>query len=109
MMQTRVRFGVLTKWKQTMYQPGLKVVRLQLKTVRCYVRHIIEQKEIDRNLSGAPVFNWHDPPSPGLWQGKNSAGGGPFDFAQNKKRGRTGRISFSVRSRVGQGAGCVPD
>ena len=43
---TRARFGVLAKWKPIMYQPGLKVARLQLKTVRCCARRTIGQKEI---------------------------------------------------------------
>src|SRR3989344_2797274 len=46
MMLTKARFGVLVKWKQIMYQRGLKAVRLQRRIVRCYARPIIGQKEI---------------------------------------------------------------
>src|SRR3990167_3945146 len=46
MMLTKARFGVLAKWKQTMYQPGLKVVRLLPRIARCCVKPTIEQKAI---------------------------------------------------------------
>src|SRR3989344_4928747 len=46
MMLTKARFGVLAKWKQTMYQHGLGVVRLRPRIVRCCAKLIIEQRAI---------------------------------------------------------------
>ncbi len=40
------RFGVLAKWKQTMYQRGAKVALLQRRIARCCAKPTIGQKEI---------------------------------------------------------------
>src|SRR3989338_7606054 len=49
MTLTKARFGVLPKWKQTMYRRGARAVLLQRRIVRCYVRPTIGQKVIDKN------------------------------------------------------------
>src|SRR3990167_2727017 len=63
MMQTKLKFGVLLKWMPIMYRHGVKVVKHQSRTVRCYARHTTGQREIcDRIafiLGGTPVC-WHE-------------------------------------------------
>src|SRR3989338_8832720 len=49
----RKRFGVLVKWKQTMYQRGVRVVLLQRRIVRCCARPTIGRKGIDRKSLAA--------------------------------------------------------
>jgi len=46
MMPTEARFGVLAKWKQTMYRLGLRAALLPPKIVKCCAKPTIEQKAI---------------------------------------------------------------
>ena len=48
MMPTRIKFGVLAKWKPITYRPGVRMVKAILRIAKCYVKPTIEQKEIDK-------------------------------------------------------------
>ena len=50
MMRTKEKFGVLAKWKQTMYQRGARAELLQRRIARCFAKHTIGRKEIVKIL-----------------------------------------------------------
>ena len=46
MMLTKARFGVLGKWRPTMYRLGARAVKATLRIAKCCVKLTIEQKVI---------------------------------------------------------------
>ena len=54
-IKIKVRYGLIRKWKQTMYPLGVKVEQRKSKIVKCYASRITELKEID-NVYSTSIF-----------------------------------------------------
>lgn len=54
MMQTKIRFGHLTIWTQTMFPLGAKAGPLKKRIAKCSANHIIAQKVTDNLVSSSP-------------------------------------------------------
>lgn len=54
-IKIKVRYGLIRKWKQTMYPLGVKVEQRKSQIVKCYASRITEIKEID-NVYSTSIF-----------------------------------------------------